>query len=83
MSKCIFVGAATKENYVEDYLRPVRLALRGKACLVCFRERSDEIVGLNIAYRATRNDTQMPEVYKAVLVSPSFSFHISNDSKLF
>lgn len=64
------VGAATNENYVEDYLRPVRLALQSKACMACFVEGSNEIVGLNIAYRAAKNDVHMPAVYKAVCSIP-------------
>ncbi|XP_055315376.1 uncharacterized protein LOC129575577 isoform X2 [Sitodiplosis mosellana] len=51
-----FFGAATNKKYVEDYLRSCRWKLPNKTTLVCFREGSDEIVGLNVTYVSVKND---------------------------
>lgn len=61
-----FSGAATNKNYVDDYLRSCRWQLPNKTTLVCFREGSDEIVGLNVTYVSMKNDPFWEEVSKAV-----------------
>ncbi|XP_037039526.1 uncharacterized protein LOC119076713 [Bradysia coprophila] len=51
-----FFGAASNKAYVEDYLRPCRWRFPQKTSLVCFREGSDDIVGLNVNGVAVEND---------------------------
>jgi len=60
-----FFGAATNKNYVDDYLRACRWQLPKKTTLVCFREGSNEIVGLNVTYVSMENDPFWEEVSKA------------------
>lgn len=51
---------------MEDYLRPCRLQLQSQTSLVCFREGSDEIVGLNVTYVTMENDPISDHIMKAV-----------------
>lgn len=53
---------------MEDYLRPCRWRLPQKTSLVCFREGSDEIVGLNVNCVAVKNDGFGTAVEKAVQI---------------
>lgn len=69
---CIISGAATNKEYVEDYLRSCRWQLPKKTTLVCFREGSDEIIGLNVTYVSGQNDPFWEEVTNAVIIVPWF-----------
>lgn len=66
-------GAATNKTYVEDYLRSCRKQIPTKTSLVCFREDSDEIVGLNITYVTHKNDPfwkNVKELVKFIVCIP-------------
>lgn len=65
--KLNFVGAATNKAYVEDYLRPCRWRLPQQVSLVCFREGSDEIIGLNVNGVSVKNEPFGEMVARAVL----------------
>lgn len=60
------------KDYVDDYLRMWRRALQQKTSLVCFREGSDEIVGLNVLVVNTKNDAFIDEVVQQVIFVFSF-----------
>lgn len=53
-------------NYVEDYVRMWRTAMEQKMTLVCFKEGSDEIIGFNITYVSSKNDTFFKHIEEAV-----------------
>lgn len=54
------------KDFVDDYVRLWRGALKQKSSLVCFREDSDEIVGLNVLTVFTKNDKFMGEILQQV-----------------
>lgn len=66
-------GASTNDVYAEDYLRSCRRQMQTKTSLVCFREDTDDIVGLNITYVATKNDPFWQEARELVRCSMYFS----------
>lgn len=54
------------EDFVEDFQRSWRIVLKQKCSVVCFREDSDEIVGLNLHYIYTKDDPFLEDIYKFV-----------------
>lgn len=67
------IDGINDKDYVDDYIRLWRVALVQKTTLVCFREGSDEIVGLNVLTVNTKDDTFLTEIAHQVLYSRSFS----------
>lgn len=55
------------KDYVDDYKRLWRAAMNQKTTLVCFREGSDDIVGLNVLVIHTKEDTFLTEITQQVL----------------
>lgn len=67
----IFTDGVFDKDFVEDFKRVRRAVLKQKCSLVCFREGSDEIIGLSVQIINTENDTFGREISKLVL----FTFH--------
>lgn len=58
----MFCGGFLPDNvfdrdFIEDHQRLWRIAMEQKCSVVCFRENSEEIVGLNLHTVNTKNDT--------------------------
>lgn len=61
------IDGINDKDYVDDYKRLWRAAMNQKTTLVCFREGSDEIVGLNVLVIHTKEDTFLAELTQQVL----------------
>lgn len=64
----------SNKDYVDDYERLWHNVLKQKVSLVCFREGSDEIVGLSVLVVNTKNDTFMQEMTQQVDTEYIFNF---------
>lgn len=61
-------------DFIEDYQRSWRIAMEQKCSVVCFRENSEVIVGLNLQIVVMKNDTLGQERLKWVWF-PVETFH--------
>lgn len=60
------IGGVDDRDFNDDYERIWRIALQQRMTLVCFREGSDEIVGLNVLVVNTKNDPFMTAIKSQV-----------------
>lgn len=74
VSKCeqlfqsfIFIEVINDPDAIEDYRRMWNIAIQQKCALVCFKDGSDEIVGLNINFVTIKDEHIMEELRKQVI----------------
>lgn len=73
----IFIGGAKSDDHAADYAMIWRAAFDQHTALVCFNY-SGEIIGLNVNYVLTKNETFLKDFRNAVSIS-SFCVHCSLD----
>lgn len=66
ISTNILLDGVKDEKHIADYSRGWRALLKQKCALACFRAGSDDIVGVNMNYVLTKDDTFFKDVFKAV-----------------
>lgn len=63
----VFEGGAKDPKHLEDYKLAWRPMIEQKVPLVCFKEGSDEIVGINMLFVKTKDDHDfLDNIYKSV-----------------
>ena len=68
---CKSRGGNSDEVFVKDFQRAWRAAIKQRVPLVCFKEGSEEIVGVNVNMVRGRTDTFGPQVRAVVsLIMP-------------
>lgn len=55
-------GGLNNEEYVKDYQNAWREIFKQKMCLICLREGSDAIIGMNIIFVLTKGDTFFEQI---------------------
>lgn len=63
----IFSDGIIDKDFVEEYHHSWRAAMERKCSLVCFRENSDEIVGLSLYFIEKKKDSLEQDTAKLVL----------------
>lgn len=62
----ISLGASTDPDFIADNKLALRSILQQKCALACFREGSEEIVGVNMTYVCSKDDQFFKEAYERV-----------------
>lgn len=65
-SKYLFGDGVKDPKHLEDYKSSWQPMIEQKLPLVCFKAGSDEIVGMNMLFVITKEDTYLENLYKSV-----------------
>lgn len=67
----ISIGVPTNRQAIDDFLMLWRAMIKQNAALICFKEGSDEIVGLNMNFVTVKDEHFMEDYRQQVLTFES------------